>query len=382
MYCVRSSQELASLMDGELAPAQAAELQRHVAECAVCRRELSRHKQTASLVGTLTEVEPPQDLRARIQRKAAQPRPAAALTCSSTCEMLDGYAHGELARDAAEAVFAHLCECVECSRELDRIEESVGLLGVLPDVAPPARIRDSVRHARAKRARPIYARPVFRGMVATFGTAVAAAAVMLVMRLPAGNQVPVPVATKPPAPAPAPAATPTAPTTERVERGTAVVSRPAPDSASRAPARTSTIRTLVAGLTGSSRKPAVSDHPARSPVDASYGARTSAASEAISAETAGAEAPASTPVATPAPQMTAALTGPAAEPESAAGSEELPRPHPARESIRASAAATVESPLAEVRRILRNDQTPAPRTVRSKREPDRLATGPISPWGF
>jgi len=381
MYCVRSSQELASLTDGELSPAQAAELQRHVADCAVCRRELSRHKQTASLVGTLTEVAPPQDLRARIQRKAAQPRPAAALTCSSTRDTLDGYAHGELAPEAADKVYAHLCECVECTRELDRIEEGMGLLGLLPEMAPPARVRQSVQRVAAQRSRPVYARPTFRGMAATLGTAVAAAAVMLALRMPAVNQPSVLVATKPPAPAPtatapAPSALPT------VERGAAVATTRPAARPTRTAARPGVVGSVLAALSdgvgrsaGATARPSTAEARATGygarPVDAGNGRATATPSVVASA-----------PIATPAPQPALDLTGPAAEPESATPSETMPRPHPVHEATHASAAPAMDSPLAEVRRLLQSDQRKEPPTVRPKREPDRLATGPISPWGF
>lgn len=379
MYCVRSSQELASLTDGELSPAQAAELQRHVADCAVCRRELSRHKQTASLVGTLTEVAPPQDLRARIQRKAAQPRPAAALTCSSTREMLDGYAHGELAPEAADKVCAHLCECVECTLELDQIEETVGLLGLLPEMAPPARVRQSVQHAVAKRSRPVYARPTFRGMVATLGAAMAAAVVMLALRIPAGNQPSVIVATKPAAPAPA-ATAPAAPPT--VERGSAVATTPAATTPTRSAPRPSAVGQMVAALADGVKGVGRMASRAGVAVMSTNGRDTGSVAAESGTGAATPAVVASAPIATPAPQPALDLTGPAAEPESETPAETMPRPHPVHEAALASAAPTVDSPLAEVRRVLRSDQRKEPATVRPKREPDRLATGPISPWGF
>ena len=380
MYCVRSSEELTSVVDGELSPAQAAEFQRHLAECSACRRELGRLKQTSSLVGALAEVAPPVDLRARVTHKAAQPRAVTHLSCVSVREMLDEYAHGELAGSTEASVLAHLGECQACSAELARLDQGAGLLRTLADVNPPARIRYRVQSAVILRSPPLYARPSFRGMVATAATAAAAAAVMLALRVPmqtarltpaVGHPTPAQssaaVVSKPVAPAPdngaaaAVAAKPSA-----GNRAVMIAQRPRPlDRHAAAPGRGVERTAPVAG-------------PA--PANLTVADRTMVAAR-LDEEATPAPIPARLPIETPAPAPGIASAGPITEPEPvAAGS--APKPHPTREAISASAMPAIGSPLSEVRQVLRTEKQSQPPTFRSKRERDHLVAGPISPWGF
>jgi len=381
MYCLRSSEELASLMDGELLPAQAADLHRHVAGCAACRRELSRLRQTAGLVGALAEVAPPQDLRARVQQKAALARPAA-LTCSSARELLDEYAHGEVADEMADSVVAHLNECAPCGREMARLDETAGLLTALSPVDPPARIRQRMQAEVARRSRPVYARPTFRGLAATAATAVAAAAVMIALRIPTVTERPVvashpsPSATNPTAIAPP--ASPAAP------RPSAALTPAAPTpTGSRVTGAARPVTTTAGAVAVRPRTERASDVRQRP-------ASTAAAMTALMRNAAAHLAPgafldtpiAGVPMETPAPHVTTASAGPAMEPEPAAATAEVPPPHPAREVTVAAAAPAVESPLSEVRRVLNSAPRANPPTLRPKHQPDRLASSPISPWGF
>ena len=380
MYCVRSSEELTCLLDRELSPERAAELKQHVAGCAACRRELSQLKQASKLVGALAEVAPPADLRARVERKVAQVRSAPALTCSGACEMLDEYAHGELAREAASRVCAHLSECESCSRELARLEECAGLVGALAEVGPPPGIRQRVQAEVARRSRPLLARPTFRGMIATLGTAVAAAAVMLAMHLPTATQPPAAVSHPRPPSEPGNVAGAPAPSLPRP-----VTSEAAARASERPAASGEAAAAAAATVTG---RPAASPAPAvvrlrlrhRAPAAATVAERGAASTADLA--TATAEMVAQLPAATPALPVSVAYAGPAVEPEPEVATEALPRPHPARDAVQASAAPTMASPLSEVRRLLRAEEPTEPTTVRPRRQPDRLASGPISPWGF
>jgi len=380
MHCVGSSEELASLMDGELSPAGAAEVERHVADCAACRRKLSQLRQTASLVKSLAEVAPPADLRARLERKAAGARSVAPVGCSSVCEMLDAYAHGELPAETTASVHAHVSECVPCSRELSRLEQTCGLVREVAEVSPPQRIRQRVRGEVARRLRPIYARPTFRGMIATAAAAVAAAALMLALRMPTVTQGPV-VAGRQPKAVPTPAAT--APLAD-AKSGAAMAAQPATDERGRA---------AIAAMPGLTHKPAQTAGLGSLPnvrLLVKAAAPEAASPSTLPAMTSGGERVATAdldavrqPAETPAPQVTAAYVGPALEPEATGEAEGLPRPHPAREAVRASVAPAMESPLSEVRRILSSQQrSEAPTLKPKKREPDRFASGPIAPWGF
>jgi len=402
MQCARSSEELTSLMDGELSPQRAAELRRHVAGCAACRRELIQLKQTASLVGALAEVAPPADLRARVEHKAAQPRAAAALACAGVGEVLDEYAHGDLAPETADGVHAHLLEGEACSRELARVEQSAGLLGTLAEVSPPARIRERVQREVARRSRPVYARPMFRGMMATMATAAAAATVILVMRVPAPMEQPTVLPERPAAaeesvtPEAPVATTPTAPaepTVTAAEREARPVFRRGEVSALGYVSDSRATRRPTSGREGAERSAvaaALADVPT---ADAEPTPRTTDALPAdprvapvsyferervISSE----EALAGLPLETPAPEPAAADAGPVAEPESAVAEEPLPRAHPARDATRASVVPAVDTPLAEVRRVLREQRRSEPPTLRPQRKRDWFASGPISPWGY
>ena len=381
MYCVRSSEELTSFVDGELSPAQAAEFQRHLAECSACRHELGRLKQTTSLVGALAEVAPPVNLRARVEHRAAQPRAVTHLACMSVREMLDEYAHGELAGSTEASVLAHLGECQACSRELARLDQDVGLLRTLADVNPPARIRYKVQSAVILRSPPLYARPSFRGMVATAATAAAAAAVMLALRVPMQTARLTP-AVGHPTPARSSAAVASKPVAPAPERrgGTAVAAKPS--AGNRAVAVAERPRPADRPAVLAFRRGAVREGRARdvTPAITTVGGRTMVATR-LDEEASPAPTPARLPIETPAPAPGIASAGPIAEPEPvAAGS--APKPHPTREAISASAMPAIGSPLSEVRQVLRTEKQSQPPTFRSKREGDHLVAGPISPWGF
>jgi anti-sigma factor RsiW len=368
-------------MDGELPPAQAADLHRHVAGCRVCRRELSRLRQTTGLVGSLAEVAPPQDLRARVQQKAALARPST-LTCASARELLDEYAHGEVEDEVADRIVAHLNECPPCSREMARLEQTAGLLTALSSVEPPARIRQRVQAEMAPRSRPIYARPTFRGLAATAATAVAVAAVMIALRIPTVTQQPV-VATKLSAAAPT-SRTVTLPTPAAAPKANAALTPatvPAPSLAAASAAARPVRPTLGAVALGvrAARTAAARPAPA-APATAVAAAMRAAASHL--APGAALDTPiASVPMETPAPHVTTASAGPAVEPEPVAAMAELTTPRPARE-VTVAAVPAAESPLSEVRRIVLYAPRANPPTLRPKQQLDRLASSPIKPWGF
>jgi anti-sigma factor RsiW len=367
-------------MDGELSPARAAELQRHLGACEACRRELAQLKQTASLVGSLAEVPVPPDLRARVQRKAAQVRPAPALACSSAREMLDEYAHGELDGRAAANLEAHLVQCQACGRELERLEQSAGLLRELAEVSPPARVRQRVQGELLRRSRPRYARPTFQGLMAT-AAAAAAAAVILLTRVPTVSHHPgVVTGERAPAPSPNAGVLPATPSLPATEGG----ATSAPLAAAGAGARP-----MTAAAPPATRKPARTSTAvaARASADL-FASGLAATSEprltATPAAKLGTPGPvAARPAETPAPQISASYIRPAVDSEPAVASEELPRPHPAREAVYATAMPVAESPLSEVRRLLMNEQrSEAPTFKAKKRESDWFASGPIAAWQF
>jgi len=392
MNCARSSEELHSLVDAELAPERVAEVERHAAGCPACRRRLSQLKQTAGLVGSLAAVEPPADLRARVARKAAQPA-APALTCATAREMLDDHAHGQLSRERAEAVDAHLIACKECGREMARLEQHAGLLGTLGAVEPPARIREKVRREVARRSLPVYSRPTFRGMIATAGVAVAAAAVVLALRVPAAVQGPAAVAERPTsiaeraAAATAAAAETPAPTTEAGTTGeTRIATALEPASAERpeALAPRKPARALMTALARDIGRAAVTAAAEPASVASSRtmtSATTVAARPAGEPVTAGDKALPGAPIATPAPYPAVAYAAPAVEPE--AMDDRTAQPRAARETVRAEAIPVAEAPLSEVRRALREQREAESPTLRPRHERDMFSSaGPIPAWGF
>jgi anti-sigma factor RsiW len=381
MYCVRSSEELISFVDGELSPAQAAEFQRHLADCPACRRELARLKQTASLVGALAEVAPPADLQARVERRAAQPRAVTPLACVSVREMLDEYAHGELAGSTEASVLAHLGECHACSRELARLDQEVGLVRTLADVTPPARIRYKVQSAMILHTRPVYARWSFRGMVATAATAAAAAAVMLALRAPMQTARLIPTVSHPTqAPSSAIVATkPTAPAPES-HGGTGITAGPSAGIPGAATAQApQALGPHIAAAQAREREATSVATPA--PAAASGDRGGTMVATRPDEEAAPEATPARLPIATPAPEAGLASAGPIAESELVAA-ESTPTPHPTREAVTAAVIPAATSPLYEVRQSLRSGKQSQSPTFRSKREGDHMVAGPIAPWGF
>jgi anti-sigma factor RsiW len=373
MSCAQSSVELTSLMDGELPRERAAELNRHLAKCGACRRGLRTLKQAASLVGALAAVASPADLRDRVARKAAEPRAVGALTCAGAREMLDDYAHGHLAQGQAGNVEAHLCDCDGCSRELGLLEQSVGLLRALPEIEPPARIR---REA-ARRSCPAYARPAWRGMIATAGVAVAAAVVLLALRIP-GSQPPT-TATEQPAraasavtAAPAPAPHDAEPSAARVATplpGAATKSETSPTPAPRRvePARSTVWSTRARGVAGTPAPTSTTAAPILAVRHAGHSRVTAGGAPETGAL----------------PRHAGiAYAEPAVSPEPATVTAASSTPGEAREVVVAAMVPATASPLSEVRRALREQGGTEPPTLRPRHERDRFASGPIPKWGF
>ncbi len=379
MYCARSSVELASLMDGELPREHIAELNRHLADCAACRRGLRLLKQAASLVGALARVSGPADLRARVARKAAQPRAVAALTCAGVREMLDDYAHGHLAQDQADSVEAHLAACGACSRELALVEQSAGLLQTLTKVEPPARIRREV----ARRSRPAHTRPAWRGMIATAGVAVAAGVVMLALRMP-GSQ-PATTATERPLPAASAVTTAPAPTPQAAqgaERSVAPVASGLPAEAtsrqySAAPTARKAMPAPVGGWSalarGSASEPTTRG-PAASGVEAPI-PTVMRPERGRAAETVAA-------VATTVAHAGIGYAEPAVRPEPGVQTTAGSTSGEVREAVAAAMVPAGTGPLSEVRRALREQSRTEPPTLKPRHERDRFSSGPIPKWGF
>jgi anti-sigma factor RsiW len=222
--CTRIERELSAYLDGELQGARRDQVERHLADCERCRAVLARLRQTARLVAAMPEVAPPASIAARVFAQVA-PASAAALTCAEAAEQVHAYADGWLSQAEVARLESHLRDCPECEAELRRVRAIKHAAASVPEVAPPASVRESVmaavsaRQARAQhRLRP--------WAWAAMGTAAAGAAVWLATLMaphPAPNSKPA-VATRPVAPpvareiVPAPVTGPEESAGETVER--------------------------------------------------------------------------------------------------------------------------------------------------------------------
>jgi len=74
-----------------------------------------------------------------------KPRPrSTSLACDEVRPLLSAVAIGALDADEAAGVAQHLLECRECRQELDRLSDTVDLIGYgAPQIEPPASLRDS-----------------------------------------------------------------------------------------------------------------------------------------------------------------------------------------------------------------------------------------------
>jgi len=162
--CPFEKDRLSGYVDGELGAEERAGVERHVAACAECGRELD-------------------DLKATIGRLRAMPRAAApasmaaavaggigARPCGLAKERLSAYFDGEAAAGDLAEVEAHIAGCSDCLRELGDVKAAVSQVRGLPRVAAPASVAPAVARGIAGPGRAV------RGW---FQVTVAAAAVGL-----------------------------------------------------------------------------------------------------------------------------------------------------------------------------------------------------------
>ncbi|HTO70024.1 MAG TPA: zf-HC2 domain-containing protein [Myxococcota bacterium] len=76
MECSRDPEILAAFADGELAPAERAEVEVHLADCAACRAGLAAERRLGELFAALPPVEAPGDFEARFWGRIARERDA------------------------------------------------------------------------------------------------------------------------------------------------------------------------------------------------------------------------------------------------------------------------------------------------------------------
>jgi anti-sigma factor (TIGR02949 family) len=74
MTCRELIDVLADYLDGVLPSDLAAELERHLAECAPCRAYLATYRATRALGAEAARVEMPEEMRERLRRLLAAPR--------------------------------------------------------------------------------------------------------------------------------------------------------------------------------------------------------------------------------------------------------------------------------------------------------------------
>ena len=68
MTCREAIDVLADYLDGTMPPDVAAELERHLAECAPCRAYLATYRKTRELGTAAARVEMPEEMQVRLRR--------------------------------------------------------------------------------------------------------------------------------------------------------------------------------------------------------------------------------------------------------------------------------------------------------------------------
>ncbi|HXX48873.1 MAG TPA: zf-HC2 domain-containing protein [Myxococcota bacterium] len=74
MDCQRDPEIAAAYVDGELGPAELAELEVHLAGCAACREQVAAERRLGELFATLPSVQAPGDFEARFWARIARER--------------------------------------------------------------------------------------------------------------------------------------------------------------------------------------------------------------------------------------------------------------------------------------------------------------------
>ena len=76
MSCVERRAELVAYVDGQLAPAERAELETHLAGCATCQSALAAERGLSGMLGALPAVRPSPDFEARFWARIAREQDA------------------------------------------------------------------------------------------------------------------------------------------------------------------------------------------------------------------------------------------------------------------------------------------------------------------
>jgi len=72
--CAEAGQRMDAYLDGELAALEGVSLEAHLAQCGGCRARYRLHEETVAALRTMPVLEPPLDMRARVQARRARPR--------------------------------------------------------------------------------------------------------------------------------------------------------------------------------------------------------------------------------------------------------------------------------------------------------------------
>ncbi|HUT74960.1 MAG TPA: anti-sigma factor [Armatimonadota bacterium] len=369
MDCAQFRENLQGLMEGDLPQEFASLVEQHLATCSGCRRELNQLGRTVRLVGSLVEVPPPPDLRARVARGAGEPAAAPIATCVRARDLLDDHAHGRLAPELADGMDAHLAGCRVCEREIATLEASIAFIRGLNEVDAPPWIHPRVQAEAARRSHPLRFRPVLKGAIGALAAAGAAAAVMLAIRAPVVVRQPAALAQRPARAGEQAAATALSkPAPTGVEETPVVTSSRAGATSAQAPAaarraRLAVKRTVIATRRGidamiTAARPRLSAAPETSPPSVAV------ASTVLTA------------AATPVSHLAAADVEPPVDTQPQAHVEG------STESSQAAMVTLDRSPLSEVRQALLDQHRTEPLTLRPRHERDRFSSGPIRHWGF
>lgn len=146
MKCDKVRERLSVYIDGALDARGAAEIERHVAGCGECRRELAAMRRLVGAARGVEFVTPPAGLTRRIREAVAAER-SSGIACDAALELVSAYVDGELTPDMRSRLEAHTALCGACEAQLRQTLAIAQSAAEIETVEPPAGLRAQIAAA-------------------------------------------------------------------------------------------------------------------------------------------------------------------------------------------------------------------------------------------
>ncbi|MBI2842542.1 MAG: zf-HC2 domain-containing protein [Armatimonadetes bacterium] len=146
MKCGQVQEKLSCYLDGVLDESTLEAVERHLASCEDCRRELEMLASVVGFASEIEEVAPPAYLSSSIKDAIRREREAAS-ACAPYLPMLSEYIDGELPPEDSAELEAHLTGCHACANELVMLQKTLAAVKMVSEVAPPASLRGQIAAA-------------------------------------------------------------------------------------------------------------------------------------------------------------------------------------------------------------------------------------------